>query len=578
VPTKCGGTLTLDPASSSNSERYDLVVGPITHQAPQFGVVTTANYNQFRAGRRYEVRIVHQGTVYYMPEADYDYVAEIEAVSLPAGVVMQIDDADGILGTHGEPNTMNLTFDAAGKVAYVNLIKVNFLEDASQKYGWDNFTTTIPWKSVKVSDTDKCYAQIGPSEKANSIYFKSLQTDKVTVSPAQASSTPQTVTLTGIAEGQADVWSRFDSVDGTDLSQLSVAAYQEDSYTLAVRVVNEEDDDVQEIPVGNGKPNTDAVNTGSNGVCNTAALGDDVQIIPVGQGEPNQIAITAGADMILDTNVVAGDDVKIDRMITTGADGICNTIADVNDIQIISVNQGKPDIICINTGANGVCNTGANGDDEQIIPLNQGKPNEICVSAGANGFRDSVPGGDDQLAGDNITTGADGVCDTTADSTDDLSTDPFNDTASDLQTYLNDTIYNQAVVKWTVTKLPDMSVNFDIDRDGCLDTTNWTTSEMDIVINQCDDPNRNYVIFVVNNPSEGAGFMDFGQKWGFIHPGTGCPNMLQVTAHELGHGMGSLTHTPSDIDNLMYNYCGSASKKLRKQQWKDVQDKQTHLP
>ncbi len=28
---------------------------------------------------------------------------------------MQIDDADGILGTHGEPNTMNLTFDAAGK-------------------------------------------------------------------------------------------------------------------------------------------------------------------------------------------------------------------------------------------------------------------------------------------------------------------------------------------------------------------------------------------------------------------------------------------------------------------------------
>jgi len=60
-----------------------------------------------------------------MPEADYDYVAQIEAVSLPAGVVMQIDDADGILGTHGEPNTMNLTFDAAGKVVYVSMIKAD---------------------------------------------------------------------------------------------------------------------------------------------------------------------------------------------------------------------------------------------------------------------------------------------------------------------------------------------------------------------------------------------------------------------------------------------------------------------
>jgi hypothetical protein len=123
----CTLRLTVGDWSSSNSERYDLVVGPITHQATQFGVVATANYSQFRPGNRYEVRIVHRGTdpaKWFYPNADYDYVAQIEAVSLPAGVVMQIEDADRILGYHGEPNTPNHIFDAAGKVAYVNLIKV----------------------------------------------------------------------------------------------------------------------------------------------------------------------------------------------------------------------------------------------------------------------------------------------------------------------------------------------------------------------------------------------------------------------------------------------------------------------
>lgn len=127
----CTLRLTVGDWSNSNSERYDLVVGPVTHQATQFGVVATANYSQFRPGNRYEVRIVHRGTdpaKWFYPNADYDYVVQIEAVSLPAGVVMQIEDADGILGYHGEPNTPNHIFDAAGKVAYVNLNRVKITE------------------------------------------------------------------------------------------------------------------------------------------------------------------------------------------------------------------------------------------------------------------------------------------------------------------------------------------------------------------------------------------------------------------------------------------------------------------
>jgi len=44
----CELKLTVGDWSDSQSERYDLIVGPVTHQATQFGVVKTANYNQFK--------------------------------------------------------------------------------------------------------------------------------------------------------------------------------------------------------------------------------------------------------------------------------------------------------------------------------------------------------------------------------------------------------------------------------------------------------------------------------------------------------------------------------------------------
>ena len=48
---------------------------------------------------------MHRGTnpnrTWY-PNPDYDYIAQIEAVSLPAGVIMQIDDPDEILGKSGK--------------------------------------------------------------------------------------------------------------------------------------------------------------------------------------------------------------------------------------------------------------------------------------------------------------------------------------------------------------------------------------------------------------------------------------------------------------------------------------------
>ncbi|MDD5327671.1 MAG: hypothetical protein PHY02_07650 [Phycisphaerae bacterium] len=127
----CELRLTVGDWSSSESERYDMVVyeeggtSPfvIHHQGPVFGVVTTNTYNQFRAGKRYEVKVVHLGTIW--PEgADYDYEAKVEAAGLPVGVVMTIDDPynPSMLGTHGD-DSVTKPFYAAGKTAYVDFTR-----------------------------------------------------------------------------------------------------------------------------------------------------------------------------------------------------------------------------------------------------------------------------------------------------------------------------------------------------------------------------------------------------------------------------------------------------------------------
>jgi len=95
------------------------------------------------------------------------------------------------------------------------------------------------------------------------------------------------------------------------------------------------------------------IDTGADGICNTAAVAPDVQVIPVGQGSPNGTAITPGPNGLLDT--AAGGDDQVDALtITTGANGKCETVAGGDDVQSISLNQGEPNQICINGGETGI--------------------------------------------------------------------------------------------------------------------------------------------------------------------------------------------------------------------------------
>lgn len=230
----------------------------------------------------------------------------------------------------------------------------------------------------------------------------------------------------------------------------------------------------------------------------------------------------------------------------------------------------------ITTGADGVCNTTAAGDDVQVIPVNQGKPNQTCVSAGDNTKRDTNTSGDDAVSGENIHTGADGICNTTADGTDDESTDPY--TAAELEDYLDDTVYNQAVVDWTVDKLSDKDVNFDLDRDGYIDVSSWTTAEMDVIINNCDPGGYEKVVFIVNMPNEPyCGISSSGSSYAFIFPGS---DEERITAHELGHAAFSLPDIEwlewpliSDNYNLMWHTSAYLGKRLIKEQWTTIQSK-----
>ena len=111
--------LTIGDHSGSNSERYNLKVGSITHQAPEFGVVEERVY-PFEVGKKYDIEIVWVDSNQTPP--DYDYTALVEPNStLPEGIGFILDDLDGIFGVHNESDE----FYAEGKTASLTIVKAD---------------------------------------------------------------------------------------------------------------------------------------------------------------------------------------------------------------------------------------------------------------------------------------------------------------------------------------------------------------------------------------------------------------------------------------------------------------------
>ncbi len=96
--------LTVGDHSGSHSERYDLKVGPVLHQATVFGEVETDTYTLER-GISHEVQIIHRGSNLEAP--DYDYTAKIERPDSSQSLII-IEDQEGILGVEDDSSDVFL--------------------------------------------------------------------------------------------------------------------------------------------------------------------------------------------------------------------------------------------------------------------------------------------------------------------------------------------------------------------------------------------------------------------------------------------------------------------------------------
>jgi hypothetical protein len=197
--------------------------------------------------------------------------------------------------------------------------------------------------------------------------------------------------------------------------------------------------DVQRIAPGNGLQNAVVVDTGTNGICETAAASADLQAAAVGQGSANRAGVRCGPNRDADTTA-QGDDVQLIAVggtcrnanavvIDTGANGIPESVPVGDDTFVPGIALGVPpaNTPCVLAGADGVAQTpGPAGDDVQRIAAGAAEPNADVVRCGPNRLAETrannLGGGDDvqvvpigQACTPNqvvVDTGADGIANT----------------------------------------------------------------------------------------------------------------------------------------------------------------------
>jgi hypothetical protein len=152
--------------------------------------------------------------------------------------------------------------------------------------------------------------------------------------------------------------------------------------------------DEQSIPPGVAREGELTVNSGPDGLCNSAAAGDDVQLAPVGGGAANTPAIGCGADGLVQSTA-AGDDVQLRPLlglcasanvpvIDSGADGIVNSAPAGDDAYLagMAMGAGLANGPCVGTGPNALGNSLAAGDDVQELGVGLGNSNAPVVICG----------------------------------------------------------------------------------------------------------------------------------------------------------------------------------------------------
>ncbi len=184
-----------------------------------------------------------------------------------------------------------------------------------------------------------------------------------TITPAASVGSPQrfAVTATGpFDEGQFSYEGR---VKVQNQYPARVAAYQHRTVTLAVHVITLKSDD-EEAPIGRGNAP-----------------------VMVGEGKAYSICIRPGPGKTLLYSTKGGDDTLSEGGISTGPNGICDTVRIEPDAEVIGFKKGEKNVVIVRPGPNGVLNS---------------PPNELTILG--------LPReGDDEVVGEEITTGEDGI-------------------------------------------------------------------------------------------------------------------------------------------------------------------------
>lgn len=178
--------------------------------------------------------------------------------------------------------------------------------------------------------------------------------------------------------------------------------------------------DEQRIAPGTGTQDAIVIDTGLNGLCETAASRGDIQAAEVGEGTPNLNEIRCGGNEVAES-IAAGDDTQViavgatcrnpnNAVVDSGPNGIAETPLLGDDTYLAGMTLGFPpaNTACVITGGDGVAQTGGpTGDDGQLLLAGQAEPNTGVVRCGPNRVADTAANNVD--AGDDVQVVARGV-------------------------------------------------------------------------------------------------------------------------------------------------------------------------
>jgi hypothetical protein len=361
--------------------------------------------------------------------------------------------SDKTIATFNRSSTTSLT----GKVVTVTnpfnneVITINVVVIEVQNFAENGTNTGFdPNTKSPTSLNEKCYPSYNIDSNKDPIPWKGVFLGNTNLNSVKFITKP--VGAEKFVTFKVDNTSTFTlTTFGTDILTIAASVSQNDG------IINSELSG-EKIPLPTLKIKSFGANTGKLRVIFVDEENDDVNDIKVNQGKANIVCIQKGANNILDSTP-SGDDQKVNDEITTGLDGIRQTMLSGDDVI-----------------ANGITKVG------------NGLPNAKGLSWGANKFRDTIEWdqnttqgkngtgkgkGDDILVIDPSTgeeyfdTGADGVCNTPANNQS-ISNKPLLPSNTNIVTELNN-IYLQSGIDFTGFVTTEIqTVNYDLNRNGTL--------------------------------------------------------------------------------------------------------------